>query len=235
MAEKVKDIIEWLNNALDPDDLVGVDEGGVSIASVENSDTIYFEIGGIPEQGYIESTKSVEEKTISERREASTKRMKESHKKSKAKVLKEQELSELGPDQIMIGGEPWTIADMDYREISTGIYEINVHEEGASFILAIDSETAGKAARDRFEDMKNSDPEELKAMIGTDVLIAWALDQFAGPGEEKANSFSHWLEIVSEHPEEEFAHYDGEEQDIDGFGSGIPEELWQCNVAYRSN
>lgn len=47
MAETVKDIKEWLDN-FNPNEHVGIDEGGLSLRIVEDM-YCYFEIGGIPE------------------------------------------------------------------------------------------------------------------------------------------------------------------------------------------
>jgi len=46
MAATVKEIQEWLAT-LDPDDSVGIDEGGLEL--VAEKDGAYFEIGGIDE------------------------------------------------------------------------------------------------------------------------------------------------------------------------------------------
>jgi len=53
MAEKVKDIREWLSK-LCADTLVGIDDGGLALKVVD-SDT-YFEIGGMPEDVLYDTT-----------------------------------------------------------------------------------------------------------------------------------------------------------------------------------
>lgn len=49
MAIPVREITEWLEG-LDEDQLVGVDEDGLTLQAVEDPD-IYLEVGGIPEDG----------------------------------------------------------------------------------------------------------------------------------------------------------------------------------------
>lgn len=48
MSMTVKDVQEWLST-LDPEDEVGVDEGGLTLQSV-NEEYARLEIGGLPEE-----------------------------------------------------------------------------------------------------------------------------------------------------------------------------------------
>lgn len=48
MAETVREIKDWLNS-LTEDELVGIDEGGLTLRVVGRPD-VYYEIGGIPEE-----------------------------------------------------------------------------------------------------------------------------------------------------------------------------------------
>lgn len=49
MAMTVGEVKEWLNS-LDDDDLVGIDDGGLALVSVNNPEDIFIEIGGVPEE-----------------------------------------------------------------------------------------------------------------------------------------------------------------------------------------
>ena len=57
MAVTKKELIEWLNG-LDDDDLVGIDDGGLTLVVEDKED--YYEIGGIPEQSEDERFESDE-------------------------------------------------------------------------------------------------------------------------------------------------------------------------------
>ena len=48
MSMTVKDVVAWLST-LDPEDEVGVDEGGLTLQSVDQPEA-YLEIGGLPEE-----------------------------------------------------------------------------------------------------------------------------------------------------------------------------------------
>ena len=108
-------------------------------------------------------------------------------------------------------------------------------EEGEDFILAPDSETAGHAARERWEDMAHNDPAEFRCMVGDDTLLAWALGQAAGPGSSLVCSLSEWLDLWLDTPEEEFAGYDGEEREVGRVGRLCDDLGYRPTVAYRTN
>ena len=75
-------------------------------------------------------------------------------------------------------------------------------------------EAAGEAAREEMEEQILSDPKEAVHLLGSNVLIAWALGEYAGPGYEKVRSLKEWLHLYLTHPEEHFASWDGSEVDI---------------------
>ena len=111
-----------------------------------------------------------------------------------------------------------------------------IEADGCEFYLAESSETAGKAAAQRWRDMAEHDPAEFRCIVGDDTLVKWALGQSAGPGSAQVNSLEEWLEVVADHPEEEFASWDGAERDVDVCPKVLTEELgFMPTVAYRCN
>ena len=112
------------------------------------------------------------------------------------------------------------------------------------YYMAADSDEAGQKAVERWRDMADNDKEEFVCMIGEATLIDWARGHSAGPGCVKADSFEDWLdEAVKEHPEEEFASYDGQETEV-SISRALAEEAdiaiddgenWVSVVAYRHN
>lgn len=132
---------------------------------------------------------------------------------------------------ITIGGEKY---DVDSVEDAGDLKMVTIGR--LEFYVAEDSETAGKAARARWEDMAENDPKEFACMVGEDTLIQWGMGHYAGPGSEKVKSLQEWLDVTAEHPEEEFASYDGSEQDVDACSPELEEELgFKPTVAYRHN
>lgn len=119
--------------------------------------------------------------------------------------------------------------------------------DGPDYYIARNREEAGEAAAERWRDLVDSDPEEVIAVIGSEVLLDWALGRPNGPGNETARSLTEWIEtVVYNHPEEEFGHYDGMEYDIlvneslaDGLGIEFqPDSVggkWMSVVGYRYN
>lgn len=98
-------------------------------------------------------------------------------------------------------------------------------------------EDAEQAAEDYWRDLAENDPKEFTCLVGEDVLIAWGLEQEAGPGDETACSLEEWLtEVVRNNPEECFASYDGEECDIDAIAEDLVDDLgFVPTIAYRTN
>lgn len=86
-------------------------------------------------------------------------------------------------------------------------------EDGTDWYLARDADEAGYAARSYWRDMAQNDPQEFRTIVGDEALVAWALGQPGGPGAVKVNSLDEWFDLVAQHPEEEFAGYDGEEHE----------------------
>lgn len=116
---------------------------------------------------------------------------------------------------------------------------------GEDWFVAEDSEEAGKAARKRYAEMVEDDPEEFRCIIGDETLIKWCLGQYAGPGSTQYRSLQEWLDAWLDIPEEEFASYDGEEKEAKinealaeelGFVFDDPDDTgWMTVVAYRHN
>jgi len=121
-------------------------------------------------------------------------------------------------------------SDIDERWVPGDALSITT-QSGEEYILFKSQEDAGDAAVEYWEDLANTDPREIEALIGVEVLVKWALGQSAGPGTGKANSFRGWLEdIVAKHPEEHFATYDGHERE---FECKHP-DLNSYTIAYRT-
>ncbi len=113
-------------------------------------------------------------------------------------------------------------------------YEI-VTSEG-DFILFADADDAGKAAREYWEDMAESDPSEFTAMVGEETLVQWGLGRAAGPGSTQVRSLQEWLDLWLLTPEEHFASYDGEERIVMQIADSTVNDLgFIPRVAYRTN
>ena len=135
--------------------------------------------------------------------------------------------------RIRIAGELFHVTDT--RTIGYGdLVEIET-EEGESFILSADSETAGAACKERWQDMAENEPGEFAMMVGEETLVSWALNRYAGPGSTKVRNLSEWLDLVADHPEEEWAGYDGEEREVDRVGKLVTDLVFTPTVAYRCN
>jgi len=110
-----------------------------------------------------------------------------------------------------------------------GYLPLLILDDDTEWYIAENHEEAGKAAREYWEELAQSDPEELTCLIGEKTLVAWALGQSAGPGSTAVNSLEEWLDLFLDAPEEEFAHYDGIEQEVDVVSRDIYEE---CGFSY---
>ncbi len=107
--------------------------------------------------------------------------------------------------------------------------------DGTEWYLAKDSEAAGVAAREYWQDMAKNDPQEFTCMVGKETLVAWALGQYAGPGFTQVKSLADWLDLRLDIPEEHFASWDGQECEVERVGR-LREELgFAPTVAYRHN
>jgi len=122
---------------------------------------------------------------------------------------------------------------MDYSELKM------VEEEGGEgreWYVAESNEQAGEMAAQRWRAMASQDPEEFAALIGTETLVQWGLNQPAGPGSAKVNNMMEWFDTVAEHPEEEWGSYDGLEVAVTGASEMLVQELGITpTVAYRHN
>ena len=135
---------------------------------------------------------------------------------------------------LVIDGERFEVVGVD-----AGSYLPMVElDDGREFYLARDSEEAGKAAREYWEDLARDDPEEFAELVGTETLVAWALAQWGGPGSTKVTSLENWLNLWLDTPEEGWARYDGIEVEVDELGEKLADELgWEKDgcVGYRWN
>lgn len=141
-----------------------------------------------------------------------------------------------GLDGILVDGESYTVDNWYDLGFKANIVHVSTLE-GEEFYLAEDSSEAGRAARERWEDMAENDAEEFRCLIGDDVLISWAMGRADGPGNDKsARNLQEWLDIVAEHPDEEFGSYDGTEIDGVSVSDDLAEEIgFVPTVAYRHN
>ena len=133
--------------------------------------------------------------------------------------------------RIKINGEIHQIED--HFDAYPGV--VFIHTNLGEFYIAEDAETAGQAARKRWADMARDDPEEFTCLVGTDTLVSWALGQRAGPGTAKVESLNAWLDVISQYPEEEFATFDGSEQEVERVGRLVEEIGFTPTVAYQAN
>lgn len=103
------------------------------------------------------------------------------------------------------------------------------------FYVAESSEHAGEKAKEHYEDMIQQDPEEFKCIVGVDALVAWALGQNYAPGNVGVSSLQEWLDLVAEHPEEEWGRWDGTELEVEDVAEDVAERLgFTPTVAYRT-
>ncbi len=89
-------------------------------------------------------------------------------------------------------------------------------DEGHEYVLAPSNEVAGEEARARWADMAENSPREIRAIVGDETLVQWALGQWGGSGSRQFRSLTEWLDSWREAPAEEFASYDGHERRIEG-------------------
>lgn len=146
------------------------------------------------------------------------------------------EYSVNGLDIIRIDGTEYTVENWYDLGFKANIVHVSTME-GPEFYLAEDSDEAGTAARERWADMAANDPAEFRCIVGDDVLLSWATGQADGPGSDKsARNLQEWLDIVAEHPDEEFGSYDGTEIDDVSVSDDLAEEIgFRPTVAYRHN
>jgi len=154
-----------------------------------------------------------------------------------AKLARMRERSDiLPPFGIVVNGEDFTCEKpTDSCGLEHGVAQVRT-ECGQEYILAPDSEVAGKVARERWREMAENEPTEFRLMVGDDVLVAWALGLPAGPGSTKVSSLDEWLDLYLDAPEEDLASYDGEECAVERVSATLCEALgFIPTVAYRTN
>jgi len=133
--------------------------------------------------------------------------------------------------RIKIAGELHSVSDVKFY----GDLPTIVLDDGSEWYLAKDSEQAGEAAREYWEDLAQNDPTEFACMVGEQTLVQWSLGQSAGPGYTKVNSLTEWLDLWENVPEEHWATYDGFEQPVTRVGILAQELDFIPTVAYRAN
>jgi len=134
---------------------------------------------------------------------------------------------------IEIDGEVLTVEDVSHDEIECG--------PAHNYVIFKDSRMAGIAAKAHWKDMAENDKKEFACMVGDETLKSWALGDPAGPGSTKVRSLKEWLDLWLDTPEDEFASYDGEENDVklsaalaDALGIKRKKaDKWVPAVAYR--
>jgi hypothetical protein len=103
-------------------------------------------------------------------------------------------------------------------------------KDGPDFYLALDSASAGEAARKYWEDMANDSPEELADILGAKCLIGWGLGLWYGG----AKSLMEWLDLKEGAPAQMFATVDGKELEVNVCGRLLEDELgFVPTVAYE--
>ena len=120
--------------------------------------------------------------------------------------------------RIRIDGELFHVDD--WRRLDAGLCEVET-EEGESFILAEDDDTAEKAAKDHYREM---DGKELVCMVGEDEVInMW----------KRGDSFEDWLDGLD--TAQELAGYDGCERTVNRVGVLAREIGFTPTLAYRTH
>lgn len=113
---------------------------------------------------------------------------------------------------------------------------VEIETDEGDFIVFEDSDAAGEAAREYWVELLENDPEEFRTIVGDENLINWALGRYAGPGAQKTESLEAWLDLWLNNPEEQWASYDGEEQDVESLTSEAETDIgFIPKVAYRTN
>jgi len=132
-------------------------------------------------------------------------------------------------DYIIIDGERIDNPDVSVDDES----QAKITDGNQEWILFMDSEDAGEAAREYYEHLADYECDTLACLVGVETLIQWSLGQMAGPGTTKVSSLSKWIGLFEESPEEHFA-CDNKECKVDELGTDLEEELgFKPTVAYR--
>jgi hypothetical protein len=110
---------------------------------------------------------------------------------------------------------------------------------GCEYHVFCNHDEAGEGAKEYLADMAENDPSEFTCLVGEETLVNWALNQYAGPGNEQVRNLEEWLELTAKYPEEQWASYDGNEIEGAKFNRHFENETGFDNradiVLYRSN
>jgi hypothetical protein len=109
---------------------------------------------------------------------------------------------------IVIDGEVVEIEEINDNGFGGYLIEC---DNGKEYQVFRDRDEAGEAAREYWADMAENDPSEFTCMVGEETLVKWALNQYAGPGNEQVRNLEGWLDLTADYPEEHWASYDGNE------------------------
>ncbi len=149
--------------------------------------------------------------------------------------------SEFAPESLLIELDGNQAIQIDESDIDPHGYLPLLTVGSREYHIAESSEEAGAANREYWQDMAKNDPTEFAAIVGEETLVKWALGQSAGPGSQHVDSLDGWFDLTAEHPEEQFASYDGEERAA-RVNAALAEELgftasaeWLDVVVYRAN
>lgn len=136
---------------------------------------------------------------------------------------------------IVIDNEVCEVARVHYY----GYLPILELTDGREYYISETHEDAGEVARDYWEELAATDPEEFACLVGEKTLVRWALNQLAGPGSTQVRNLNEWLDLWLDTPEEQWASYDGIEiegvkfnrhlADEIGYESGPSVVLYRCN------
>ena len=137
---------------------------------------------------------------------------------------------------IVIDNEVVEIEEIHANGFGGYLIECN---NGCEYQVFASHEDAGEAAREYWADMAKNDPKELTCLVGEETLVKWALNQYAGPGNEQVRNLDEWLDLTADYPEEHWASYDGNEIEGAKFNKNFENETGYDNrndiVLYRCN
>lgn len=135
-------------------------------------------------------------------------------------------------DKLTFDGETSEVEEVRDSGWGEG-FEVELSEHPGEWIVFADAEAAGEAAREYWQEMADHDPTELRAIVGDEALIEWALGNWYAVGSTAVSSLTEWLDLWLDVPEEEFARYDGNEWE----GNLLNVETGEtCEVVlYRTN
>jgi len=139
----------------------------------------------------------------------------------------------IAPDQIEIDDEIYTVGNVIDFANGGMLIETECNKE---FVVFRSKDTAGRAARDYWEDIAENDSEEFTCIVGEQTLVKWALGHSAGPGTAKVSCLYEWLDLHLIAPEEHFARYDHKQRQVSAIGEDLRSKIgFDATVAYRNN